>query len=258
MNCHAVAPLMNAYVDAELAAAERQHVQTHLEACAPCALKASELSALREALASGPLYHFAPGTLRGRVETALATVPASTSVFNQPLSVSSAIIVSVGFVLLAAGVWFSWPIIFTQKPVTLAHHTLALYQRAVEAEKQVACPSSDARVVGKWLKEKTQQDINVQDLSKHGFVLQGGRVETHQSANVPVLVYARDGHSVDLYFWPAHCGNGLRCSEICSNGCHLSGWAGPNGHICWAVTQLPQECLREFATAAGNKTGAGH
>ena len=253
MNCHLAATLLDAYVDGELAATEHQRVQAHVQSCSPCAQKVTELSSLHTALTSGKLYHSPPGTLRGRVETALAAAPLSTSVLSQPISLSTAIIISVGFVLLAGGVWLSWPLLFSRKHLTIAEHTLKSYQRAVQSGNQISYSTSSAQLAHRWIKAQTRQEIEVRDLTRHGFVLQGARVEHFESNSIPVLVYAREGQSIDLYYWPMSCGTALRCFDIPATGCHLTGWLDASGVTCWAVSELPENRLKEFVGAASGK-----
>ncbi len=255
MNCSMAVPLLDAFVDGELATSEEQRVADHLTDCASCAQQVNDLEILQSAMASEAIYHRAPGTLRGRVETALAAGP-STSLFMQPITTKSLAVVIVSITLLAVAVGVSWNW-WTNQPVpSLADLSVRSQIKAVADHRQTEVISADPRVVKTWLQGKTAQALTIWDLSAHQYTLTGARMEQTAYGTVPVLVYANGGKMVNLYLWPAHCGlNAAACNQ-CLQGFQLVSWndAGTN---CFAVSDLPIARLEEFARLIQCKGTAG-
>ena len=251
MNCSMAVPLLDAYVDGELAASDELRVADHLTDCASCAMQANDLETLQSAMASEAIYHRAPGTLRGRVETALAAGP-STSLFMQPVTTKSLAVVIVSITLLAGVVGVSWNW-WTNRPApSLADLSVRTQIKAIADHRQTEVTSADPRVVKNWLQGKTAQALTIWDLSAHQYILTGARMEQTAYGTIPVLVYANGGKMVNLYLWPAHCGLNAGACIQCLRGYQLVSWneAGTN---CFAVSDLPIARLEEFAKLIQSK-----
>ena len=71
MQCDEVRPWLDAYIDGELAEAERVHLRDHLADCPECGPEASALERLRDSIQqSAPTYR-APEALRSQIRFAL-------------------------------------------------------------------------------------------------------------------------------------------------------------------------------------------
>lgn len=255
MNCPRITPLLNAYVDGELAASDHQRVAGHLADCASCAQQVNDLEILQTALASESIYHRASGTLRSRMETVLAAGPA-TSLFMQPVTAKSLAVVIVSIALLAVTVGAGWNWWVNQPVPSLADLSVRSQIKAVANQRQTEVTSADPRIVKSWLQGKTAQTVTIWDLSAHKYTLAGARLEETTFGTVPVLVYATGGKMVNLYLWPAHCGlNAATCIQ-CLQGYQLVSWneAGTN---CLAVSDLPIDRLEEFAKLIQSKGTPG-
>ena len=248
-------PLLDAYVDGELAMSEVQRVADHLADCASCTQQVNDLEILQTALASEAIYHRASGTLRSRVEATLAAAPAG-SLLMQPVTAKSLAVVIVSIALLSVAVWTSWNW-WQNRPVpTLADLSVRSQIKAIADHRQTEVTSADPRVVKSWLQGKTAQALTIWDLSAHHYMLTGARMEQTAYGTIPVLVYANDGKMVNLYLWPAHCGQSDVTCNQCLQGYHLISWneAGTN---CFAVSDLSAECLEEFARLMQSKGTIG-
>jgi len=255
LNCSMAEPLLNAYVDGELAAPEKQRVAGHLAECANCAQQINDLETLQAALASEAIYHCAPGTLRSRMETVLAAGPSS-SLLTQPVTTKTlaVVIVSIALLAVAVGTGWNW---WANRPVpTLGELSVRSHIKALAENRQTEVTSADPRVVKSWLQNKTAQPVTVWDLSAKGFTLAGARMEQTTLGSIPVLVYASSGKLVNLYLWPAHCGLIAASCNQCLQGYHLVSW-NADGTACYAVSDLPAEQLEEFAKIMQSKVTAG-
>jgi anti-sigma factor (TIGR02949 family) len=73
MDCKEARPLLDAYVDRELAARDAREVQQHIDGCAACRHESDALRALGGAIRTAP-YHRAPDALRERILAALPAI----------------------------------------------------------------------------------------------------------------------------------------------------------------------------------------
>lgn len=251
MNCSVAEPLLNAYVDGELAPALLQGVEAHLASCGFCAQQVSDLQALQTALGAETLYHAAPGTLRGRVETALMASPPAT-LLSQPVTAKSlgvtitALAVLVGVPFL---VWWMW---FNKPALSLTQQTIRSHLRAVESNRLTEIKTSDPNAARNWLQSKGQGTVVVTDLSRQGYALQGARLEHLDGNSVPVLVYGSGKNTVNLYLWPSHCGGEQSTCTMSMQGLQVANWVDA-GVIHYAVTDLPAERLEEFEKSVRRK-----
>ena len=252
VNCRLAEPLLNAYVDGELAASLEQNVVGHLADCAACDQQVYELQTLQSALASEAVYYHAPGTLRSRVEQTLSVAP-SVSLLFQPVSTKSAISTIVvlalftGFVALA---WQWWP---NQPVVTLAQLSLRTHVRAVSEKRQTEVTSADPYVVANWLQKNTGKNVTISDLSTQKYQLAGARVEHTGLGKVPVLVYATGDQTVNLYLWPHQCD--FQKHDCCQliDGYLLLNWSDAEATY-WAVSTISSQRLDEFAGLVRSKS----
>ena len=73
MKCDEARPLLDAYVDAELPAAEREALREHIASCAECGPEAAAIERLREEIRrSVPFYRAPPFCARGSVRRCAA------------------------------------------------------------------------------------------------------------------------------------------------------------------------------------------
>ncbi|HQR08510.1 MAG TPA: anti-sigma factor [Gemmatales bacterium] len=159
MNCRLDTPLLNAYLDGELAATEAERVSDHLATCAGCAQQTADLKTLQLALGSEAFYHHASGKLRSRVAQTLAA-GSSASVFTQPVTTKTVMMVFVSIALFAGAVWLGWKWMNRLKP-TLPQPTLCRprvlelslrsHEEATTQHRQTELASSDSQAVKQWL-----------------------------------------------------------------------------------------------------------
>jgi anti-sigma factor RsiW len=89
----------------------------------------------------------------------------------------------------------------------------------------------------------------VPNLDSIGFPLIGGRLDYVQQRPVPVVVYGRRQHLIDVYAWPdAREHGGADLSESTRNGYNVIGWHS-NGLSLEAVSDLNRPELEQFVRA---------
>ncbi len=71
MQCEEVRPLLDAYLDGEVAEAERTLVRNHIEDCAECGPEAAALERLRDGIRRAAPVYRAPQALRSSVRSAV-------------------------------------------------------------------------------------------------------------------------------------------------------------------------------------------
>jgi anti-sigma factor RsiW len=187
--------------------------------------------ALREALPVEP----APAALRARIEAMAA--PPRKKLFDAPpyaLAASLALSVLAGYGL---GQWRSGP---PQDERAL----VSAFMRTQISGGNVDIANSDRHVIKPWLAHRAPLSVAALDLSAAGFPLAGGRVEALGERIVPVLVYARREHRIDLTELP---GTGAPGETGFSSldGLHVARWSDfDRGYV--AVSDLPEVELKQF------------
>lgn len=69
--------------------------------------------------------------------------------------------------------------------------------------KTTGIASNDPHIVKGWFESVLKFAVPVRDFGKDGFTLQGGRVDAVEGQPFAALVYAHDGHTINVFVWPA-------------------------------------------------------
>ncbi|HSB94921.1 MAG TPA: hypothetical protein VLC91_00620, partial [Spongiibacteraceae bacterium] len=85
------------------------------------------------------------------------------------------------------------------------------------------------------------------DLVANGFPLTGGRLDYLAGRTVAALVYHHNKHPINLFVWPNSGGQGA-ASPHCQQraGYHVCNWSSQS-MIYWAVSDLNETELNQFA-----------
>lgn len=241
MRCDEVHPRLDAYLDGELAEAERAPLRDHLQSCPDCGPEAAALGRLRDGIRrSAPAYR-APEALRSQIRFALRReaapgVPAS----HAPgwLAYAASILLAV-----AIGSGGTFVMLGERQPDTVSSEILDSHLRALLGTHLTDVASSDQHTVKPWFAGRTDLSPPAVDLAADGFPLVGGRLELIAGKPVPALVYKRREHVINLFVLPASRAD--RGETLTRHGYNLRHWdEGDLGF--WAVTDAGPTELAEF------------
>ncbi len=216
MECKIVQPLLETYLDNELARADARELEAHVDGCAECSALLTRLDALRRALRDDGLRHNAPPVLRERIAASAVNMSSTDAVANttrvatlQPrarvrrvpapwLRYAAACVLAFG----AGGIAMDWRNSARAGADAQAQLTRDLYAshwRALAAAAPVDVVSSDRHTVKPWFAGKVAQAPLVRDFAEQGFALIGGRLDYVGAQRVPVLVYRHGQHLIDVF-----------------------------------------------------------
>ena len=248
-SCQRSRELASAYLDNELSATESLAVERHLHECADCSREASALAALSDKIRSQARYHTASPALTDRVRTASAPATLGQPVTKFPnRSFFSGWVPTTGaaaMAILLAGVAL-WQFTGRNLETRLSNEMLSSHIRSTLSQQPFDIASADRHTVKPWFHGKLNFAPPIIDLSAQGFVLLGGRMDFVDGRTVPVIVYGRRKHVVNLYVWPnpGHADQPPKPSSL--NGYNLIGWQR-DGMRLSAISDLAAEELGEFA-----------
>jgi anti-sigma factor (TIGR02949 family) len=243
MRCDEVHPRLDAYVDGELAEAERAGLRDHVESCPDCGSEAAALARLCDGIrASAPVYR-APDELRSQIRFALrreASASASAAFPRAPgwLAYAASILLAV-----AVGSGGTFMLLGNQQTDTLAAEIVDSHLRSLLGNHLTDVASSDRHTVKPWFAGRTDLSPPAIDLAAEGFPLVGGRLDLVAGGPVPALVYRRGQHVINLFVLPmSRTDHG---ESLTRHGYNLRHWdEGDLGY--WAVSDASPTELADF------------
>jgi mycothiol system anti-sigma-R factor len=242
MRCDEVHPRLDAYLDGELAAAERAPLRDHLQSCPDCGPEMAALEQLRDGIRhSAPVYR-APDALRSRIRFALRREAA---VSARASSQAPGWLAYAASILLAVAIGSGGTVVMLGERQTDATDTEILdsHLRSLLGTHLTDVASSDQHTVKPWFAGRTDLSPPAVELAAQGFPLVGGRLELIAGKPVPALVYKRREHVINLFVLPASRAD--RGEALTRHGYNLRHWdEGDLGF--WAVTDASPTELAEF------------
>jgi anti-sigma factor (TIGR02949 family) len=242
MRCDEVHPRLDAYIDGELAEAERALLRDHLAGCPECGPEAAALERLRDDIRrSAPIYR-APEAVRSRIRFALraeaaANAPAARAAPGW-LAYAASILIAV-----AVGSGGTFLITGERQEDAIAGELIDSHLRSLLASHLTDVASSDQHTVKPWFAGKSDVSPPAVDLAGEGFPLVGGRLDVIGGKPVPALVYRRREHVINLFALPASRGD--LSSTLSRHGYSLHHWnQGDLGF--WAVSDAAPSELAQF------------
>jgi len=243
MRCDEVHPRLDAYLDGELAEAERTPLREHLQSCPDCGPDMAALERLHDGIRrSAPIYR-APDVLRSQIRFALRreaapTVPASLPHAPGWLAYAASILLAI-----AVGSGGTFVILGERQTDATDTEILDSHLRSLLGTHLTDVASSDQHTVKPWFAGRTDLSPPAVDLAAEGFPLVGGRLELISGKPVPALVYKRREHVINLFVMPASRAD--RGDTLSRHGYNLRQWdEGDLGF--WAVTDAGPTELAEF------------
>ena len=242
MRCDDVRPRLDAYIDGELAAAERVQLRDHLLDCPECGPEATALERLRDGIRqSAPTYR-APEALRSQIRFALRQEAAASTPGARPAPGWLAYAASI---LLAVAVGSGGTLLITgeRQEDAVANELIDSHLRSLLGNHLTDVASSDQHTVKPWFAGRTDVAPPAVDLTGEGFPLVGGRLDLIAGKPVPALVYRRREHVINVFVLPAsHSDLG---ATVTRRGYSVRHWnEGDLGF--WAVSDAAAPELAEF------------
>ena len=99
-----------------------------------------------------------------------------------------------------------------------------------------------------WFNGRVDLSPTVPNLDSLGFPLVGGRTDYVRDRAVPVIVYARRQHLINVYVWPTSGASSAGTRSISRNGYHFISWR-MSGLEYEAVSDLNTGELDQFAAS---------
>jgi len=241
MRCDEVHPLLEAYIDGEVAELERQQLREHLADCPDCGPEAAALERLREGIRrSAPVYR-APEILRSQIHFALRREAA---ISNTPRA-GPGWLAYAASLLLAVAVGSGGTLLITgeRQEDAVANELIDSHLRSLLGSHLTDVVSSDQHTVKPWFAGRSDVSPPVVDLAKEGFPLVGGRLDLIAGKPVPALVYRRREHVINVFVLPASRRD--LATTLTRRGYSLRRWdEGDLGF--WAVSDAAAPELAEF------------
>jgi anti-sigma factor RsiW len=247
MQCEEARPLLDAYVDAELPAAERAALREHLALCADCGPEAAALERLRDEIRRGAPAHRAPPALRAQIRATLRREAPAGPATGWWLAHAASLVIAV-----AVGAGGTWLISGERQQNLVADELIDSHLRSLLADHLTDVRSSDKHTVKPWFAGRTDLSPPGVDLAAEGFALVGGRLDLIDGKPVPALVYRAGKHIINVFVLPVR--TGAVAASVTRRGYTLRHWTkGDLGY--WAVSDASPDEFDKFAAAFRRAAG---
>jgi mycothiol system anti-sigma-R factor len=245
MQCEEVRPRLDAYLDGELAEAERAQLRDHLASCPDCGPEMAALERLRANIRRAAPDFRAPAALRSQIRFAVRREAATSA--GSGLRASSWLAYAASLLLaVAIGSSGTWLITNDRQENAIANEVIDSHLRSLLADHLTDVQSSDKHTVKPWFAGRTELSPPGVDLAAEGFPLVGGRLDLIAGKPVPALVYRAGKHIINVFVLPAPAGD--RGETVTRRGYTLHHWnEGDLGY--WAVSDAAPDEFAKFERA---------
>ena len=246
MRCEDCRELLSARIDDELAAEDVRGLEDHLSSCSECAREYRVMSDVHNALSRNHLNYKAPDLLKARIRSAITQAPVVTEQHRPRNQWWRLLAASVAIATVSSLVTFEIARAPGSVPVT--NDIVASHVRSLQPGHLTDIVSTNQHNVKPWFNGRVDLSPPVPDLASSGFVLVGGRIDYVGGRTVPVVVYARRQHLINVYSWPTTDESAASPRMTTRNGYHLIEWR-QGGMQHWAVSDLNDKELTELVKA---------
>jgi anti-sigma factor RsiW len=250
MTCAQCRELLDAYIDGELPSEDMAAVREHITSCPECANEHASLVATSRRIGETLVKYEAPDVLKARIRVALAQpgplapdAPSVTTIPARRRALGGIGVAWASSILTFALVRGAAP------DRSLADEVVSSHIRALMPGHLTDVASTNQHNVKPWFNGRVDLSPPVPSLDSIGFPLIGGRLDYVQQRAVPVVVYGRRQHLIDVYAWPdTRERGGTGMSESARNGYNVIEWH-INGLSLEAVSDLNRPELEQFVKA---------
>ena len=215
-----------AFFDGEVAGADAEAIERHIDGCADCQAFCADAATLNDAIRTRAPRYAAPAALRRRVEAMLdeegarpAPLP-FLSARTAPPSFWRGALSGAGVTALAAGLAVF--VLLPPSASTLADQVAVAHTTALMRGREIQVVSTDHHTVKPWFAGRLPLSPPVADFAAQGYKLLGGRLDKVAGAPAAVVVYQHGKHEIDLFVW-ADRGSALPSAGL-SHGYHSIFW----------------------------------
>ena len=206
MPCHKITYQLEAFVDDECGADEKQMIGDHLEHCADCRERVDSLRKLNKTIAAGLGEVKAPDDLWQRVEASLPEnlddhrPKSSKSRFRQPVW-QMAIAASL-MVMLALPAGLTWQWMHQDKSIISA--PIQDFSTYRDSGRSLDIASQNPETIRSWFASRLTFEAPKLKANVAGFDLVGGRLCWLLERRLSAFTYQREAQTVSLYVMTAH------------------------------------------------------
>lgn len=247
MRCDDCRELLGAHADQELAPNERAAVATHLAACRECAAEYDAMRDVSRRVKSALAPRKVPDVLVARIRGAVADGDARRGAREtRPLPWPR--LAAAGVLIAALSSAATWAVVRHDAPHAdegIEREVVASHIRALMPGHLTDVASNDQHNVKPWFDGRVDLSPAVPRLDSLGFPLLGGRLDYVGGRTVPVVVYGRRKHVIDVFAWPTPNAVDRTEDAFTANGYHVLRWTR-NGEAYRAVSDIGIDELRQF------------
>lgn len=249
MTCKECLDNLNALIDGELAADEAAATRDHLATCDDCATQHTSLVEGTMRLKGALMRYVAPDVLKARIRASLARPEAEVVVdrprvpFYRAVKWPSAIAAAAMVAVLSSALTLT---VANRKSGddSLQTELLASHIRSLMPGHLTDVASNDQHNVKPWFNGRVDMSPIVPRLDSLGFPLVGGRIDYINGRSVPVIVYTRRQHVINVYSWPSNAVSD-KATTTASHGYNFLR-VPVNGEQLWFVSDLNRTELEGF------------
>jgi len=242
VNCETAKNLISPYTDGELAPAEVQAFENHLNGCASCRAEHKYQVGLGQLLSRNGRFEppvGLPARIRGRLRQLDGT--SAPGLRLPPWLTIATPSLALGFAL-------AWGLALTINPAgdkLSMEPFIAAHVRSLMADHLTDVASSDRHTVKPWFNGKLDFSPPVEDLTRDGFPLVGGRLDYLEDRPVAALVHRHRRHVINLFIHASQRSADEALKTVSQRGYHLLSWRR-DGLTYQAISDLNLADMQKF------------
>ena len=243
MNCDQYRDTLGARLDAELEPDEERDIDRHVATCASCAREYATLRDTQRLLSENLMRYSAPDVLKARIRGAIVEAAAPHVAVRTVPSWWRQL--AAGIAIAAASSAVTMAAVNRSSSANPTDEVLASHVRSLMPGHLTDVVSTNQHLVKPWFNGRVDVSPAVPNLDSLGFPLVGGRTDYVRGRTVPVVVYGRRQHMINVYAWPSDATASSKPNESVRQGYHFMRWNG-GGVEYLAVSDLNVAELRTF------------
>jgi len=246
MLCDTCQAALEARLDGELTAEEAREIDRHLVTCPSCARQFATLGETRRLVMDNAVRYTAPDVLKARIRAAVTRIapPTVAAETRRPFRWWREVAAGVAIAIASSAVTFV-AARRSEAASSAADELLASHVRSLMPGHLTDVPSTEQHTVKPWFNGRVDVSPSVPNLDRAGFPLVGGRADYVRGRVVPVVVYSRRRHLINVYAWPSSSPGGAPPNDLSRNGYHFVTWRS-GGIEYWAISDLNAAELHTF------------